>query len=111
MDGLEYLYEWTVLRAWVKQWLAYVRWYWLTAWSPDVTIQDFFEAPVVNRSWKVKKTDRFDLVFYGRSMTGLLRKVFSTRYQSLIQVPDFRYGPVLAGWNLWKILFGIICWA
>lgn len=56
IDGLEYLYEWTVLRAWVKQWLAYVRWYWLTAWSPDVTIQSFFEAEVVNRSWKVKKT-------------------------------------------------------
>lgn len=67
IDGLEYLYEWTVLRAWVKQWLAYVRWYWLTAWSPDVTIQDFFEAPVVNRSWKVKKTDpqlvRFGLLW------------------------------------------------
>lgn len=46
LEGLEDLYEWTVLRAWVQQWLAYARWYWLTAWSPDVTIQDFFEAPV-----------------------------------------------------------------
>lgn len=70
IDGLEYLHEWTVLRAWVKQWLAYVRWYWLTAWSPDVTIQDFFEAPVVNRSWKVKKTDPQLVQF------GLLWKVY-----------------------------------
>ncbi|KAG6467716.1 hypothetical protein ZIOFF_074354 (mitochondrion) [Zingiber officinale] len=28
-------WEWSVLRAWVKQWLTYCRWYYLTAWSPE----------------------------------------------------------------------------
>lgn len=32
-------WEWSVLRAWVKQWLTYCRWYYLTAWSPEVSIQ------------------------------------------------------------------------
>lgn len=56
----------TLLRSWVRQWLTYCRWYYVTAWSPTVTIQDqdFFDAPVVNRDWRVTSVDP-ELVRFG----------------------------------------------
>ena len=62
--------EYTALRAWVKQRLTYLRWYHLSAWSPDVSLQDFFEAPVVNRKWNTESTDPTLVRF------GLLWKVY-----------------------------------
>lgn len=63
-ESVRDMMEFTVLRGWMKQWLAYLRWYHLKAWSP---LQDFFEAPVVNRSWKIERTDpslvRFGLLW------------------------------------------------
>ncbi|KAL5077873.1 hypothetical protein RYX36_016857 [Vicia faba] len=37
----------TLLRSWTEAWLKYVRWYYATALSPYVSIEDFFQAPVV----------------------------------------------------------------
>jgi len=54
----------TLLRSWVRQWLTYCRWYYVTALSPTVTIQDFFDAPVVNRDWRVTSVDP-ELVRFG----------------------------------------------
>jgi hypothetical protein len=64
--------EYTALRAWVKQRLTYfyLRWYHLSAWSPDMSLQDFFEAPVVNRKWNTESTDPTLVRF------GLLWKVY-----------------------------------
>ncbi|GAB2303005.1 hypothetical protein Dimus_036996 [Dionaea muscipula] len=56
--------------SWVKQWLNYVKWYHSVALSPDVTIQDFFEAPQIERKWKVSRTNR-DLKRF-----GLMWKIF-----------------------------------
>jgi hypothetical protein len=47
--------EWSSLRAWVKQWLKYCHWYYSIALSPDVTLEVFFDAPVINRSWKTSR--------------------------------------------------------
>lgn len=41
----------------MSQWFTYVHWYYKKALSPDVTVDDFFTAPVVNTSWKVYKQD------------------------------------------------------
>ena len=56
--------EWSVLRAWVRSWLQYCQWYYSTAMAPDVPIEAFFTAPVVNRNWKIDRTDP-DLVRFG----------------------------------------------
>jgi hypothetical protein len=42
--------EWSILRQWTQDWLRYCRWYYGTALSPEVTIKDFFEAPIVNHN-------------------------------------------------------------
>jgi hypothetical protein len=60
--------EWSALRAWMKSWLQYSHWYYSTALAPDVTLEAFFSAEVVNRNWKI---DRTDLVRF-----GLLWKVY-----------------------------------
>jgi hypothetical protein len=42
--------EWASLRAWVREWLKYCQWYYMKALYPEVTIEEFFKAPVVNQS-------------------------------------------------------------
>ncbi|KAG4914312.1 hypothetical protein JHK87_051869 [Glycine soja] len=46
-ETFEYLEDMTLLRSWTEAWLKYVRWYYATALSPDVSIEDFIQAPVV----------------------------------------------------------------
>lgn len=58
------LLEWTILRGWVKQWLKYVKWYSTDAMSPDVSINQFFNAPVVMTDWRRSKKDE-NLVRFG----------------------------------------------
>lgn len=53
-----------VLSRTLLRWLTYCRWYYVTAWSQTVTIQDFFDAPVVNRDWRVTSVDP-ELVRFG----------------------------------------------
>lgn len=67
-ENVRDMMEYTALRAWVKEWLTYLRWYHLSAWS--LFLQDFFEAPVVNRKWKTESTDPTLVRF------GLLWKVY-----------------------------------
>ncbi|OIV98280.1 hypothetical protein TanjilG_09914 [Lupinus angustifolius] len=66
-DGSREFTEYTTLRSWVRQWLNYVKWYYMVAVSPGVTIQDLLDAPFVNRKWQVESTDsqlvRFGLVW------------------------------------------------
>ncbi|KAF1856789.1 hypothetical protein Lal_00042287 [Lupinus albus] len=66
-DGSREFAEYTTLRSWVRQWLNYVKWYYMVAVSPGVTIQDLLDAPFVNRKWQVESTDsqlvRFGLVW------------------------------------------------
>lgn len=49
--------EWSTLRSWVRHWLQYCRWYYSTALDPEVTIEQFFDAPMVNRKWKIDRVD------------------------------------------------------
>ncbi|KAF1899186.1 hypothetical protein Lal_00019308 [Lupinus albus] len=66
-DGSREFAEYTTLRSWVRQWLNYLKWYYMVAVSPGVTIQDLLDAPFVNRKWQVESTDsqlvRFGLVW------------------------------------------------
>ncbi|CAL0308088.1 unnamed protein product [Lupinus luteus] len=66
-DGSREFAEYTTLRSWVRQWLNYVKWYYMVAVSPGVTIQDLLDTPFVNRKWQVESTDsqlvRFGLVW------------------------------------------------
>lgn len=62
--------EWSVLRSWVRSWLRYCQWYSSTALRPDVTIEEFFRAPIRERKWRVTKTDPQLIPF------GLLWKVY-----------------------------------
>lgn len=57
MPGMRDFLEWSALRAWVKQWLKYCKWYFCTALDPWVSIEDFLKAPVVYKSWKLNRVD------------------------------------------------------
>jgi len=70
MPGMKDFLEWSSLRVWVRDWLRYCRWYYGTALLPDVGIQEFFDAPIVNNKWKVLSEDP-NLFRY-----GLLWKLF-----------------------------------
>lgn len=67
--------EWSTLR--VRDWLRYCRWYYGTALNDQVTIEDFFNAPVVNRNWKITRSDpqlqRFGLLWKVYDMVALKR--------------------------------------
>jgi hypothetical protein len=62
--------EWSTLRAWVRDWLQYCCWYYGTAMSPEVSIEQFFDVPIVNTKWKVDRTDPHLVRF------GLLWRIF-----------------------------------
>lgn len=42
MPGMKDFLEWSLLRAWVRSWLRYCRWYYMRALRPDVTIEQLF---------------------------------------------------------------------
>lgn len=54
--GMADFLEWSSLRAWVKQWLKYCRWYYKEALYPEVNIEAFFDAPVITTKWYVTRT-------------------------------------------------------
>jgi hypothetical protein len=56
--------EWSLLRNWVKSWLSYCQWYYGIALQPDVPLQEFFNAPIVNTKWNIPSEDP-NLVRYG----------------------------------------------
>lgn len=57
--------EWSLLRNWVKQWLSYSKWYYITALSPDVTLGAFFDAPMVEVDWKRRPDRSEELIRFG----------------------------------------------
>lgn len=63
-SGVKDFPEWSLVRRWVQGWLRYVHWYAGTASSPDVTLKAFFDAPVVQTDWKIKRSDE-ELVRFG----------------------------------------------
>lgn len=71
--------EWTTLRGWMKQWLQYCKWYYGTALSPEVTIQDFFDSckpkMVAIKNWFVS-------VYCGKFMIWWVKEVWISKYQS-----------------------------
>lgn len=77
--------EYTVVKAWVNQWLNYVKWYCTTALSSDVTIDSFFKAPFVTRHWKISTSDpqlvRFGLLWRLYDMVAKWRQ--SHKYEIL----------------------------
>ena len=74
----------TLLRSWTEAWLKYVRWYYATALSPDVSIEDFIQAPVVTTRWKA--SNEFPLL----TRFGLMWKLFD-------EVTSYRHSePILA---------------
>lgn len=45
--------QYSTLRAWVRDWLRYVKWYWSVAMKPDVSFDELFDSPQINRkAWK-----------------------------------------------------------
>lgn len=56
--------EWSTLRSWVREWLKYCHWYYGTAMQPDVKLDSFLDAPVVNRNWKLDQKDE-NLIRFG----------------------------------------------
>lgn len=71
------LFEWSTLRVWVRDWLRYCRWYYGTALNDQVTIEDLFNAPVVNRNVQITRSDpqlqRFGLLWKVYDMVALKR--------------------------------------
>ena len=57
VPGMKDFLEWSTLRVWVRDWLRYCHWYYGTALTPEVSIKQFFDAPVINRKWNSDRTD------------------------------------------------------
>lgn len=76
--------EYTLLRAWMKQWLNSVQWYYTNALNLALPFERFLSAPVVQHHWKVRTEDhlltRFGLMWrlfdevgkLNRNMVGIL---------------------------------------
>lgn len=73
LEGMKDFIEWSCLRSWVKAWLKYGQWYNSQALSPDVDLESFFSAPIVNRKWNVTNLDlvRFLLLWKIVDMVAL----------------------------------------
>lgn len=74
----------TLLRSWTEAWLKYVRWYYATALSPDVSIEDFIQ--VVTTRWKA--SNEFPLLTRFGLMGKLFDEVTSYRHSEPILVID-----------------------
>lgn len=46
------------------QWCKYIHWYSKVALSPDVTLEDFFDAPIVKDRWRILALDQ-EMVRFG----------------------------------------------
>lgn len=56
--------EKTLIWNWVKDWLRYVEWYCLITVRPEASLEEFFNAPVVETSYKVRNRSE-ELVRFG----------------------------------------------
>lgn len=72
------------------QWLNYLRWYFIKGLDPMVNIQDFFDAPQVQSSWKITRKD-LNLVRF-----GLMWRIFDrSSSSSFLVVNEFSLTPFL----------------
>lgn len=53
-EGVEEMSERTVLYGWMTKWLEYVGWYSMITMRPDAHLEDYFDRPVVETSYKAK---------------------------------------------------------
>ena len=63
-DGEIEFHERTIVFHWMKQWLKWVQWYYTDAWSPEVSIDQMFSAPMCATNWKRLHFDE-NLFFFG----------------------------------------------
>lgn len=63
-EGHRDFLEWSQLRSWMRLWLHYCNWYYRTALSPDVRLDEFFDTPIVSSHWDIKRLDE-SLVRFG----------------------------------------------
>jgi hypothetical protein len=83
LPSLDYVFEgqldnaeYTLTRNWLNQWLLYIRAYYLIQLSSNPKVDDFFDIPMVEFSWKRNRTDLV-LVRY-----GILWKLYDMVYDS-----------------------------
>ena len=83
-DGEREILERTIVRRWVGQWLKWVSWYHTLSLQTDLTIDQFFDAPICATSWK---RQNFDAQVY---KFGLLWKLYDMASRwSLSMCPAF----------------------
>lgn len=84
----------------MQSWLKYCHWYYGIALSPDVSIEKFFKAPVINRKWKIDRTDPLLVRF------GLMWKVYDmVAVRGLdFMVPILESGPGLGKNSKYRFL-------
>lgn len=63
-EGMHDFLEWSLLRGWVRSWLNYCKWYYITALDPSVKMEEFFTVELVNTNWRCTTTDP-ELVRWG----------------------------------------------
>jgi hypothetical protein len=63
-DGEIEFHERTIVLNWMKQWLKWVIRYYTDAWSPEVSIDQMFSAPMCATNWKRLHFDE-NLFFFG----------------------------------------------
>lgn len=57
---MKHFLEWSCLRSWMEQWLKYVKWYYMVGMDPSVSIDQFFDAPIVNLNWNSDRKKDLD---------------------------------------------------
>ncbi|KAF9601036.1 hypothetical protein IFM89_015021 [Coptis chinensis] len=63
-EKVQILQEYTQLRGWMKEWLAYLRWYCMVAMDPDTSLDSLFDAPMCATLWKADRKDE-NLIKFG----------------------------------------------
>nr|UJQ92483.1 MAG: putative RNA-dependent RNA polymerase [Mitoviridae sp.] len=53
-EGVEEMSERTVLRGWMTKWLEYIGWYSMITMRPESPLEDYFDRPIVEVSYKAK---------------------------------------------------------
>lgn len=74
-DGEIEFHERTIVFHWMKQWLKWVQWYYTDAWSPEVSIDQMFSAPMCAGKDSILMRISSSLVFSGSCTTWLLAGV------------------------------------
>jgi hypothetical protein len=100
-DGLEYeeaeLIEYTQLRAWMVQWLAWVEWYTFLWIKPRLMVGDLFQAPICFHSYS--RSNRDITVF----RYGLLWQCYDWCGRTSLALPLALGDSLRSGYVLWDL--------